>query len=71
MRGYYPGAYSGPPDMSSLKPQASITHAPVIHVDARGSTDPLMTEERVRRAVRSELNVVVQNAIDDIPKNVA
>jgi hypothetical protein len=71
MRGYYPGAYASPPDMSRMNPQASTTYSPTIHVDARGSTDPLMTEERVRKAVRSELNIVVQNAYSDIPDSVA
>jgi hypothetical protein len=70
MRGYYPSAYASPPSGSSLNPQASTTYAPTINVDARGSTDPLMTEQRVRRVIDNRIGEIVKVSLDGISNNV-
>jgi hypothetical protein len=70
MRGHYPSACASPPDMSRMNPQASTTYSPTINVDARGSTDPLMTEQRVRRVIDNRIGEIVKVSLDGISNNV-
>lgn len=53
------------------RPTASNATTMNINVDARGSTDPLMTSERVRGVIRDEVGRMVDVSRDGIPTNVA
>lgn len=53
------------------RPTASNATTMNINVDARGSTDPLMTSERVRGVIRDEVGKMVDVSRDGIPTNVA
>lgn len=59
------------PDFSSVVPQSSGGgHTSYYTIDARGSTDPGMTEEKVRRVFDEQLNNAVEIGKDDFPNNV-
>ncbi|WP_454911197.1 hypothetical protein [Stutzerimonas chloritidismutans] len=70
MRGAFPGAYAPPPNMTNSNSQSSVTIAPVYNIDASGSTDPAMTEERVRRVIDRRVGEMVAHSRDGISSNV-
>jgi len=70
MRGAFPGAYAPPPNMTNSNSQSSVTIAPVYNIDASGSTDPAMTEQRVRHVIDKRIGELVMYSMDDIPTNV-
>lgn len=70
MRGAFPGAYAPPPNMTNSNSQSSVTIAPVYNIDASGSTDPAMTEQRVRRVIDKRIGEMITYSMDDIPNNV-
>lgn len=53
------------------RPTASNATTMNINVDARGSTDPMLTSERVRGVIRDEVGRMVNVSRDGIPNNVA
>jgi len=56
---------------SLSRPTASSSTTMNINVDARGSTDPMLTSERVRGVIRDEVGRMVDISRDGIPTNVA
>lgn len=56
---------------SLARPTASNSTTMNINVDARGSTDPMLTSERVRGVIRDEVGRMVNVSRDGIPNNVA
>lgn len=54
----------------SIMGAASRNSSVTINVDARGSTDPAMTEQRVRHVIDKRIGELVMYSMDDIPTNV-